>query len=194
MLTLAVAAVLWSCKANAYFQRVVMLGDSHMAIGKWESLSAKAEFINHGVSGEGFRNILERLDQTISLEPDIIFLEVGVNDLGDFRDPKDIVDGHKLIWKKIKLALPQTKIVVCSLLPMNELIYGIDLTGINAKIRLTNKMLLDAAKIARIDFIDLYGPLADSDQQLRPEWTKDGLHLRTEGYDVWRAMLSPYFR
>jgi lysophospholipase L1-like esterase len=170
-----------------------MLGDSHMAIGKWEILSPSAEFFNQGVSGDGFRNILERLDRTIELRPDIIFLEVGVNDLGDFRNPKEIVLGHKAIWRKLKKELPGVKIVVCSLLPMNEGTYGIDLTGINAKIRKTNEMLSAEAKKANIDFIDLYGPLSDSDQQLRQEWTKDGLHLKTEGYDVWRAVLAPYF-
>lgn len=65
--------------------RVVLFGDSR--IREWTSLPAdgRYEFVNRGIGGETTAQMLGRLESdVISLRPDFVVLQLGVNDLKQF--------------------------------------------------------------------------------------------------------------
>jgi lysophospholipase L1-like esterase len=171
-----------------------MLGDSLTAGGVWDSLDPEALVINQGVTGDGYELVLARLDQAIETRPDLVFLQVGINDLGHVGDLLEIVEGHVEIWSRLREALPGARIVVCSLIPINERKFRKALAGSNQKIRETNKMLAKAAAREGLEFVDLYSPLSGTDQALPSALTFDGLHLTKGGHQIWLDELLSFLR
>ncbi|MDR2388143.1 MAG: GDSL-type esterase/lipase family protein [Deltaproteobacteria bacterium] len=171
---------------------IVMLGDSLTAGGQWQALDQEATIINEGITGDGYAQILARLDQTISAKPDLVFLQVGINDLGHVREISQIIDGHRAIWEKLKSALPNVRIIVCSLTPINERMHKRSKPGVNQLIRNINKLLAAKAAEEELDFIDLYTPLTGPDQGLLKSLTFDGLHLTKAGHQIWLNQLLTY--
>ncbi|MDR1487663.1 MAG: GDSL-type esterase/lipase family protein [Deltaproteobacteria bacterium] len=172
---------------------VVMLGDSLTKGGQWSGLDDESVVLNYGVSGDGFNDIVLRMDEVIEAEPDMVFLQVGVNDLARLKTPQDIVEGHLAIWKILSLRL-DCKIVVCSLTPVSRSMSGRRGYFDNRRIREVNALLAEEAAEAGLDFVDLYAVFADQDQALPNHLTFDGIHLTPEAYDLWRAALAPYFQ
>ncbi|MDR1677616.1 MAG: GDSL-type esterase/lipase family protein [Deltaproteobacteria bacterium] len=172
---------------------IVMLGDSLTQGGVWDSLDPEAKVLNHGISGDGVAQILKRLDQTIAAAPDIVFLQVGINDFSHIRNISEIVEGHKDIWARLKVALPEVRIIICSLIPVNEVKLRVKI-DMNSFIRQTNELLAASAAEANLEFIDLYAPLAGPDQALPVPFTFDGLHLTNQGQQLWLAELRKFLK
>jgi lysophospholipase L1-like esterase len=169
---------------------IVMLGDSLTAGGEWDRLDPEARILNHGKTGDGHAQILKRLDRTISAKPDLVFLQVGVNDLANSRDLNDIAKGHSAIWSGLREALPGVRIIVCSLIPINEGKYKRGRAISNQRVMRTNELLAERAAEENLEFVDLYLPLSDQDQALPGNFTFDGIHLNKAGQTVWLDRLK----
>ncbi len=168
--------------------RVVMLGDSLTAGFNWAAAFPGAEVVNLGHSGDTTRAILERLDAVEARQPEMIFLQAGINDLGRMEKRKIILQNHLKIWDELRRSLPAAKLRVVSLLP----VAGERFTGWNQAVRDLNHRLSREADSRGIPFIDLYPALSDHQGRLRAEFTTDGLHLKGAAYDLWAAALAPY--
>jgi lysophospholipase L1-like esterase len=179
-------------EAQGSRRTIVMLGDSLTAGGDWAPLDPGAVVVNHGVTGDGYAQLLKRLDQTIAAKPDTIFLQVGINDLAHAKTAGEIVEGHRTIWAKLKEALPEVRIIVCSLIPISEVKLKRSRPGTNRFIREINGLLASAATEEGLEFIDLYIPLSGPDQALPKGLTYDGLHLTKKGQQVWLDELVRY--
>lgn len=171
---------------------IVMLGDSLTAGGVWDDLDENAKVINEGITGDGYTQILNRLDAVISAKPDVVFLQVGINDLGHVKKISQIIDGHAAIWEKLKSSLPNVRIIVCSLIPINERMYKRTKAGVNQTIRNVNNLLAAKAAEEKLEFIDLYTPLTGPDQSLPKALTFDGIHLTKAGHKIWLNELLTY--
>ncbi|MDR0620289.1 MAG: GDSL-type esterase/lipase family protein [Deltaproteobacteria bacterium] len=176
---------------NPEGRTIVMLGDSLTAGGKWDELDPKAKIINQGVSGDGYRHILARLDETISEKPDVVFLQVGINDFGRVPRIDDIAAGHRKIWDRLREALPGVRLVICSLIPLNERMLR-RTTGYNSKVRELNEILAEMAAKENLEFVDLYGPIAGPDRGLPRNLTFDGIHLTNNGHRIWFDELKAF--
>jgi lysophospholipase L1-like esterase len=181
---------------TAFGFTVVMLGDSLTAGNDWSKLDdearIKAQILNFGIVGDGCQDIIDRLDSVIEAQPDLVFVQVGINDLGRGLTPREIVSGHQTIWRSLK-EKTGAKVVVCSLLPVNEGFFGGHRYVNNWWVKKVNDLLAQSAKNENLDFIDLFSVLADADQKLPEEFTADGIHLRPKAYLNWQNALSSYF-
>lgn len=174
---------------------VVMLGDSLTAGGVWAPLNPGARIVNLGVSGDGCEDVLDRLDAVVVLKPDLVVLQVGVNDLARSGSPEDIVGGHEAVWRELGRALPEARLVVCSLLPMGrKWAGGRGPEYYNRRIRQVNRLLQKAAGDRGLPFLDLYAAMADLDGNLPDFATYDGLHLNPRGYAIWYDVVGPRLR
>jgi lysophospholipase L1-like esterase len=170
---------------------IVMLGDSLTAGGNWGGLPPKVSVSNEGVGGDSTQGILERLGTILQADPDAVFLQAGINDLFSGLPPEVVARNHALIWDRLNADLPGLFLTVCSLIPVRN--GGDDTRAINEAVRATNAMLRDMAVRRGVRFVDLYSALSDSDGGLPAGLTADGVHLKPEGYDIWRRSLSPVF-
>ncbi|GGH35121.1 GDSL-type esterase/lipase family protein [Paenibacillus segetis] len=149
---------------------------------------------NRGISGDSSTGVLDKLrDEVFDLEPSKVFLLIGTNDLGDGKDPQEVVRNIKQICTLIHNQLPHTKVYVESIYPVNQTVESIMPKGIkqtNEQIRIVNQNLANMTREVSYTYIDLYPKLLDTEGRLDRGYTYDGLHLNTIGYEVVKAELQ----
>ncbi len=168
--------------------RLVMLGDSLTAGCDWGSHLPGAEVVNLGVAGDTTGLILARLGQVADQQPDLVFLQAGINDFGRHPRLEAILERHREIRRRLRAELPGARLVVVSLLPVS----GRRFPGWNPAIREFNQRLRAEAVEEGLTFIDLFPPLADGHGELRRDFTYDGLHLTARAYEVWLERVRSY--
>ena len=163
----------------------VVLGDS---LSLWlppEWLSTDRFWLNQGISGDTTVGIWRRLSAFAQTRPDTIHLMAGINDLKNGATNAEVVGNLRQIMGQLHQTHPQAKIVVYSILPTRAVNIPSD------RIRRLNQQIEQAAQQEGIDYFDLQPNFADSDGNLSPELTTDGIHLTPQGYRVWQlALLS----
>jgi lysophospholipase L1-like esterase len=173
----------------------LLLGDS---ISLWfppELLPKDAVWLNQGISGETSRGLLKRLNLADDTKPQKIFIMIGINDLLKGVKDDTIVANHLLIIRYLRKVHPQSEIIVQSILPHgaeNTTWEGKDklLNISNERIKNINERLKEIAASEEVIFLDLYPLFADEKGNLRMDFSTDGLHLATTGYEVWRSTLQ----
>ncbi|MBR6465121.1 MAG: serine acetyltransferase [Bacteroidales bacterium] len=193
---------------------IVFLGNSLTEGGKWETYFPDIQkalekkggaILNRGIVGDTFGGIDARLDQILPGHPKTIFFLTGANDVSHNLTADSIANGIINVVRRIKKESPKTKIYLQSLLPINESFkrYRL-LNGKTAMFSEINAKLEKMAKEEKVTFINLYplmltnGPadlaLPASEQVLRPEITRDGLHITQEGYKIWADAIRKYVK
>jgi lysophospholipase L1-like esterase len=181
--------------------RVVFLGDSLTRRFSWPVSLPGYVVHNFGIDGDTTADVLGRLSPVIAAKPDVVFLQIGINDylgmeawMGESLPSSGamaaIVRNHRAIWRKLQKSLPRTMLCVCSLLPTA---FPFDTDGrINAGIREINTLLERAAREAGLLYIHLYSRLAGADGGLMGEFSQDGVHLTPAAYAVWLETVRPF--
>lgn len=193
---------------------IVFLGNSLTEGGKWETYFPEVEaklqkkgagIRNRGIVGDTFGGIDARLDQILPGHPKTIFFLTGANDVSHNLTADSIANGIINVVRRIKRESPKTKIYLQSLLPINESFkrYRL-LNGKTAMFSEINAKLEKMAKEEKVTFINLYplllanGPadlaLPADQQVLKPELTRDGLHITQEGYKIWADAIRKYVK
>jgi lysophospholipase L1-like esterase len=172
---------------------IAMLGDSLTEFNRWDDVDPDSEVVNFGLSGDTTGGLIYRLNRVALARPNLILLQVGINDLSQGRSPLEIVAGHERIWAALAAKVPGAALVVCSLAPLKEDKFGWS-TGTlrNDRVREANALLAEAARRASLEYLDLYGPLSGPDGALPDRMTDDGVHLTAPAYEVWTATVKAY--
>lgn len=169
---------------------VVFYGNSITRNGNFSSYFPNASICNLGHGGDDLDGMKRRIGMVSCLSPKIVFLMAGINDQAD-NIPIDIFQKkYRELIKCFTDSLPNTKIYIQSILPVNSKVY--DAFGTNAHIDSCNQIIKIIAKDFNLDYIDLYS-LYIEDGELPLSYTKDfdGLHLSLEKYDIWVNQISP---
>jgi len=167
---------------------VVFLGDSLTQNGLWDELFPDVSLVNRGIRGDTTSGVLKRLDNVIKLQPKKLFLMVGINDLHSGLDKERILSNYKKIVDTIKDRLPETKIYLESILPIQENKHRIknkDVDDLNLGIR----KLADSSNIT---YIDINSKLKADNNELESKYTVDGEHLKGNAYMIWVNIIKRY--
>jgi lysophospholipase L1-like esterase len=170
---------------------VVMVGDSLTERGEWWELLERP-VANRGVAGDTVEAVRARLDDVAALDPRIVFVLVGVNDLLSGASPEALAAGHAGLIAELRGRLPRARIVAESLLPIRDELVARDAELTSATVRRANELCRRGASAAGADWLDLHARLADPDGELDPRYSSDGLHLSGAGYRAWAAAVLPY--
>lgn len=166
---------------------IVFLGDSITHRSEWNEFFPHSMVVNRGVGSDTTKGILNRLDEIISSHPEKIFIMVGINDLANQADEKEVISNYLKILNKIQSKSPKTMVYIQSVLPVNNEVYGSlinnnDVVSVNIKLR-------SLAEELGYKYVDLYQKLS-SDNQLIKGYTEDGIHLKGNGYKVWANVIK----
>lgn len=182
-----------ACPSRA-FQKVdepelVLIGDSLIEHGPWSDALAPVKVLNLGISRDTSDCLLYRLGQVAQIKPKHVVLLVGINDLLDNRSV-DVVSGvYWLILAQLHRSLPQTKVIVVSLLPVNaKECWFCRVT--QKTIGELNQRLEKMTRELGFHLLDLASHLSTTDGELRAEFTTDGLHLNSQGYAVFSQAIK----
>lgn len=176
---------------------IIFLGDSITEMYDLEKYYHQP-FINSGVSGWTTDDILNNLeDKVFQYKPKKIFLLIGTNDIGSEKSLNYTYNNIIEIIKKIKSKNKYVDIYLESIYPIND---SDDekvvptMVGIreNKEIKKINKMLKEYCKENKITYINIYDLLVDDNGKLDINYTKDGLHMNEEGYEIITKELQKY--
>jgi lysophospholipase L1-like esterase len=184
--------------ANKRPQRLTVLaGDSLSLWFPQELLPEERTWLNQGISGETSTGLLKRLNLFNQTKPETIFVMIGINDLIRGVEDSKILDNYRRIVTTLRASHPKSQIVIQSILPHGgeeatwegkQKLLAIP----NNRISELNQQLQNIATKEGIKYLDLQPLFADSQGNLRSDFSTDGLHLSPQGYLVWRSALQLY--
>lgn len=175
----------------------ILAGDSLSLWFPMELLPQGRNWLNQGISGETSAGLLNRLELFDRNNPETIFVMIGINDLIRGISDEIILENQRQIVRYLRKMHPKTQIVVQSILPHKE--ENVTWEGreklqaiSNSRIRHLNQQLQDIAKSEGVKYLNLHPLFANTQGELRPEFSTDGLHLSRQGYLVWSSALQLY--
>ncbi len=169
------------------FNQIVFLGNSITEGGKdWNEKFGVVGISNRGISGDSTDGVIARLNEIIHFSPKAIFLLIGINDIyNDLIPSTDYVANNILkIIKLINHKIPETKIFLQTILPVEKKIYKEKIIEVNGKI----KTFVSQSKF---EIIDLYSVFVNKEGIMKKELSYDGVHLNDKGYSVWVDHIKP---
>jgi lysophospholipase L1-like esterase len=169
----------------------VVVGDSLTEGGEWWELLERP-VANRGVTGDTVAAVRARLDDVAALDPRIVFVGVGINDLLAGASPEALAARHAALIAELRGRLPRARIVAESLLPIRDELVARDAELTSATVRRANELCRRGATAAGAEWLDVHARLADPDGELDPRYSSDGLHLSGAGYRAWAAAVLPY--
>jgi len=180
-----------SYKLN-YKPKMVFYGSS--SITMWDSLYddfARYIPVNLGFGGstlEACVYYFKRLMKPFC--PDYLVIYAGDNDLGDGKQPKQVLHFFEQLCSLIKENFSNTTVFYISIKP------SLARWNFNEQIKGTNQLIRQSidANHPHVQFIDLYNNMLNEDGKPNPElYVEDGLHLNSKGYALWKDILLKHF-
>jgi lysophospholipase L1-like esterase len=166
--------------------RVVFLGDSITEWTAWEDWYPELRTTNRGIGGQTIGDVLARLETAI-VEPRAVSLLIGTNDLhglGKSSEIDDIAAQMEALVRRIGDLAPSAALLINSVLPRSAH-FRDRIVRLNARYR-------QIAEACGATYVDAWTALAGPDGTIRPEFTRDGIHLSVAGYRAWTDVLRPY--
>ncbi|MGH4050939.1 MAG: GDSL-type esterase/lipase family protein [Clostridium sp.] len=178
---------------------IVFVGDSITEFFKVDEFFEDVTAINRGIVGDTTDELLARIKESVyDIKPSKAFLMIGTNDIvNGNRNPEYIVANIGRIIEGIKSNSPETKIYLESVYPvysMKDKKFDTYMVGkrTNEIITEINGGLKVLAKSENITYIDVYSHLIGDNNQIKIDYTYDGLHLDAPGYIEVVKVLTPY--
>ena len=81
--------------------------------------------------------------------------------------------------------------IICSVLPAGKYPWRTEIESVPEKIRDLNARLHRYASDRGLIWVDYYTAMDAGDGSMRSEYTKDGVHPTSEGYDVMERIVLP---
>jgi len=159
----------------------VFMGDSITDYGEFQEYFPDEVVLNRGIRNDWTGGVLKRIQEVVDRNPKEAYLMIGVNDLR-YKTEDDV---YKRNVEKIVDSFKgkDTKIAIQSILPVNNRLFGNEVT--NDQVKRFNVILQRIAEDKGIEYIDLHSSFVDKNGQLDKQYTEDGLHVNGKGYKVW---------
>lgn len=180
-------------------ENIVFFGDSITNKYKVEEFFPNSHVVNSGISGDKSSDLIERLDDVYKYNPSKVFLLIGINDLNNDVDQDEILNNIQKIVNGIKTNRKYTKIYIESVYPINrnsfnEKDYSFNEDITNDTIKDFNNKLKNLCKENKINYVNVYDNLLDSDGNLKDIYTVEGLHLNDLGYYKVTSSIIKYIK
>lgn len=165
--------------------QLCFLGDSQMEQCEWQEVFPGYKTANRGIGGETTLGLKERLDLVPEGNNQILFLQIGINDLLQGRQPDEVALTYDGILEQLKAKHYR---VVPSLV-----FYVRYVPEINPLVTRLNGQLQALFEKHRLPYIDI-NPKISEDQTLMKTYTPDGIHLNAKGYQCWIDEMNRFLR
>lgn len=170
---------------------ILFLGNSITERGAWQELIPGKPVVNRGIGGDNTFGLLARLDSHLVDKPKVIFLLIGINDIGRGLPTEVSAANYRRIVDRIISLSPTSKLYLQSILPMNEkILTAAYLKNKKDKVIALNNEIRKIAAERQLTFIDLHEVFADPQGELHAHMTIDGIHLRPFAYVKWVELLK----
>lgn len=164
------------------------------SIRMWDTLATDfpgQKVFNRGFGGSEVRDSTYYADQiVIPYAPCKVFFYAGDNDLNSGRSAVQVRDDVLAFVQRVHRDLPKTTVEVISIKPSPSR------AQLLPAVQEANGLIQQAlAKVPNTGYTDIYTPMLGEDGQPRKElFREDMLHMKPEGYAIWRDALAPKVR
>ena len=144
--------------------------------------------INRGIGGTHVSDALRFAERiAIPYAPRVIVFYAGDNDLAARKAPGRVFEDFQAFVKKIRGALPATRIVFISIKPSPSR------WALWPEIQEANQRVAEFGKTdPKLDYLNIAPATLGADGKPDPAlFQKDGLHLNEKSYAAWSALLKP---
>lgn len=177
-------------------RRVVFLGNS--ITDNWfrfhPEFFTDNGYIGRGQSGQtSFAFLLRLREDVIKLQPKVLVLNYGTNDVAENNGPYDEELTFGNVQSIVELARAhKIKVILTSCLPARQFGWRKSITGAMDKIRRLNARVKAYAEANKIPYVDYFSSMVSSDgTQMNTDYSKDGVHPNLKGYAVMEALIKP---
>lgn len=169
----------------------VFLGDSIIKQYELSKYFKGYSVVNSGKDGDQTERLLNNMEERVyRYNPSTVFILIGTNDVKDNKSVEYIYENIKQIVEEIKINIPNTRIILSSILPSQENWGEHDN---NEKRQKVNKLLKEEYDDTEVIYLDIYSALADKEtNKLKDEYTNDGLHMNDKSYKIITEDLKKY--
>lgn len=172
---------------------IVFFGNSLTNGGRWHEMFNNPNIKNRGIVGDIVQGLYDRADMILKGQPKKIFLLIGTNDISHHVGADSIAKALDKLITLIKKECPNTQLYMQSLLPYNndfkryKNLFGEEMTVLQG-----NVLYEQVARKHNVPWINLFPWFADKECKLRKELTNDGVHLKENGYKIWRDEITSF--
>jgi lysophospholipase L1-like esterase len=149
---------------------------------------ANLDLVNLGIPGATTDTILNLVPKTISLQPQIITLEIGVNDIHNHVQAKDFESKLDQIVKNLKQSNAEIYLLTVPNLGSPKILWFPYNVIFDLRTQEYNSVIKKIAKQYNIQVVDIYTPtkMNFNTQQL---YAVDEFHPSEKGYILWADIL-----
>lgn len=173
--------------------RIIFLGDSITEFWSVEhpDFFKTKSYINRGISGQTTPQILLRFrPDVIHLKPSVVVILAGGNDIAGNTGSATLEMIANNFFSMVELAkVHHIKVILCSVLPANHFYWNPKEKPADTIVAL-NKILHNYASINDIPYVDYYLAMVDEHKGLKLEYSEDGVHPNTTGYQVMGPLVE----
>jgi lysophospholipase L1-like esterase len=178
--------------------QIIFVGDSITDLYPLDDYFADLDLAcyNRGIGGDTTTGVINRLEVSLfDLEPSKIILMIGTNDINGSVSRDQIVTNYRKILDEIKINQPTVDLYFVSVIPQNkdlESYTGIKVDETNGAILEINDDIKKLCEEYGHTFVDLHSLLLDENGYLKKDYSDDGIHLNSSGFQVWTSLIKPY--
>ena len=161
---------------------VVFLGDSLTEGYDLSTYYPEYNVLNRGIGGDTTFGVEKRLKESVyDANPKITAMLIGANNFDT------MLDNYESILIDFKEKTPSMKVILLSLTSMTK-----DWGKNNEKAKKNNIEIEKYATKYGYSYVNLYDPLLDTNtNELKLDYTTDGGHLTSQGYEIVTAQIKP---
>ncbi len=173
--------------------RVVLMGNS--ITEGWPKFYPEffenSPYLPRGISGQTTPQMLLRFRQdVIDLEPDVVVILAGTNDIAGNTGPMTLDEIYGYIVSMSELAHANNiKVILASVLPVYQYTWRKGIQPAEQIVAL-NDMLQAYASAGDIYYLDYFTTMADKRNGFKDEYTYDGVHPNRAGYVQMSKLLA----
>lgn len=176
--------------------RVVFIGNSITAgwVNQHPDFFTRNGYIGRGISGQtSYQMLLRFREDVVALAPEVVVINAATNDIAENTGP--YVEEYTLgnIASMADLARANgIKVILTTTLPSSHFRWNPAIKDAPAKITALNNRLRAYAQEQGIPFVDYYSDMVNpEDEGQQAQYTGDGVHPNSQGYDVMEALITP---
>ena len=182
-------------EAGIMHGNILFLGDSLTDYYNLSKYYQDELVINSGIAGNTTDDILNDMyNRVYKYNPSKVILLIGTNDIAHGKDVEYIVNNINKIINLIREKLPNCKIYLESLYPINNTNNSkIDHNMVaNRTNKIINQINAKINKIQNTTYINVHDSLIDTNGNLNINYTIEGLHINNNGYERITKIIKPY--
>ena len=149
-------------------------------------------YIDRGIGGQTTPQMLIRFRQdVIALQPKIVVMLAGTNDIAGNTGLSTLEMIMDNLTSMCELAQANhIHVVLCSVLPAYDYPWKPGMEP-NIKIPKLNAMIKAYCELNGFTYLDYFSSMADNKNGMIAEYTTDGVHCTSKGYDVMESLVIP---